>query len=201
MRIGIVVEGSNAEAGDVHAIRAICNKIATEHNIARQCIVIAGGSKPAIIQGAAEFVKALKAKGCTRVVIVWDNCPPWTGNMDVDAFVSAARAWRRILGSGQLTNDVYMVCARRELEAWILTDETAIKAVLSDLGKQKMPSISGSKKPDTIDKPKDRLQNYWYLKCNTTPSGKNYCDMFELANITKLRRSPSFCRLEDIISR
>ncbi len=201
MKIGIVVEGSNHDAGDVHAVRVLCSRIAFARNITVDAEVFPGGSKPNIIEDAAKHVSSLTDKGFERIVIIWDNCPPWTGDMDEEFIISEARARSAITRAGHPGATVTFVCARRELEAWILTDDSAITDVLRKVGSGPMPSISGSNKPDTISKPKDRLHGWWYERCHRMPTGEEYGLMFEKARLAKLRKSPSFVRFETSVSR
>ena len=200
MRIGFVVEGSNEDAGDVHAIRALCLRIAEEQGISREPVVVAGGSKPDVLREANTHVAALRASGCQRVVIVWDNCPPWKGDLNADQASCEAIAWEAISQAGHQPQNIFTVCVRRELEAWLLTDGSAVSSTLGRIGGGSMPSVSGSNQPDTIDKPKDRLQNWFYLRCGRPPTGPEYGAMFRQARIAKLRRSASFRALEAAIA-
>jgi len=200
VRIGFVVEGSNEDAGDVHAIRALCLRIAEEQGISREPVVVAGGSKPDVLREANNHVAALRASGCQRVVIVWDNCPPWSGDLDADQASCEAIAWNGINDAGHPPANIFTVCSRRELEAWLLTDASVVSSMLRNIGRGSMPSISGSNQPDTIDRPKHRLHKWFYLRCNRPPTGPEYAAMFSQAKLTKLRRSASFKAFEATIA-
>lgn len=197
MRIGFVVEGSNEDAGDVHAVRALCSRLSEEHGIPREPIIVAGGKKPAIIEDAHKHVSALREKGCARVILMWDVKPPLVKSKKrMDDYVCGRAIVLSLAAEGVSNVGVELIAARQELEAWILSDETAIKDVLETIGGGPTPGVSGSNAPDTVSDPKDRLHNWWYLKRNRTPYGTEYGAMFEKARLTKLRRSPSFCRFE-----
>jgi hypothetical protein len=202
MKIGFVVEGSNIDVGDAHAIIALCKKVADEANVVRVPIVIAGQSKKTIREEAHKHVDSLRASGCSRIVFVWDNCPPWSGvDLNVEQFVWAASIWRQILRGQHATNEIHMVCARRELEAWLLTDDAAVKAVLEPLRGGAMPSIRGYNQPDTIPRPKVTLHNWWWSRCGRQPSGTEYGRIAAECRLAQLRRSASFQRFEERVTR
>lgn len=197
MRIGFVVEGSSEESGDVHAIRALCARFVAEHNLVRDPIVVAGGSKSNIIQDAHKHVPALLSKGCSRVILVWDNCPPWSGDLDLDQFECGLAIRASLRAHGISTRDVRLVCSKREIEAWLLTDDRIIRDVLGTVGRGAMPGISGTNQPETVSKPKERLHDWWYQRCKRPPFGSEYGEMFQGARLAKLRKSKTFVRLED----
>lgn len=196
MRIGFVVEGSNEDAGDVHAVKALCARFVAIHGVQRDPIVVAGGSKPDIINDAHKHVASLRSSGCARIVLLWDNCPPWSGNLNQDQFDCGMAIRRSLKSNGVSPQGVVLVCSRREIEAWILTDDAVIRDVLGSVGRGIMPGIRGSNSPDAIANPKDTLHDWWYQRCNRPPFGSEYASMFEGARINKLRRSKSFRRLE-----
>ena len=199
MKIGFVVEGSNEDAGDVHVVRVLCERIAAEKGVQRSCVVFAGGSKPEVIRNSAKHVALLRVMGCQRIILIWDNCPPWSGNLASEAFASGIRVWRTIKKGSIHTNGIALVCAKRELEAWLLTDDAAVRTVLGAIGRGSMPGISGANKPDTVSAPKDRLHRWWYERCRRVPSADEYAQLARHARLSKLRKSPSFVRFEQCI--
>lgn len=194
MRIGFVVEGSSSKAGDVYAIKSLCQKIANDHGLVRVPEVIAGGSKKQIREDAAKHVAALRGLGCARVVLLWDNCPPWTGNLDEEQFLWAVGIWLCIRRKGAAAPGISLVCSRREIEAWLLSDDAAVKAALPQ-GRGPI-SVRGFNQPDTIARPKDLLEKWWDVRCHRLPYGSEYGLLADSCRLSKLRRSPSFVRFE-----
>ena len=183
----------------MHVVRVLCDRIAANKGVQRTCEVVAGGSKPSIISDAHIHVKALRAKGCQCIVLVWDNCPPWKGNLASESFLSRVRIWRGLKDASLPRSGVVLVCAKRELEAWLLTDDAAIRAVLGGIGRGAMPGVSGTNTPDNIAAPKDRLHGWWYERCGRVPIGKEYAELAAQARLKKLRKSPSFLLFEKAI--
>jgi len=97
-----------------------------------------------------------------------------------------------------LTN-VFLVCIREELEAWLLADNRAVMAMLQPL-KPSHPvgRISKFSNPDGIGNPKMRLTRIFNQELG---SGRRYVDSQhaimiarEIQNFSRIKRSYSFKR-------
>lgn len=200
MKIGFVVEGSDRHAGDVHAVREFCKRIADVHGLNRTSEVIPGGSKRQILEKAADHVTSLRNLGCARVILIWDNCPPWslkTAELDQEQFLWAVWTWRRIKNANLPTAGIDLICTRQELEAWILTDGAAITRVLKSIRDKAGMKVKDAGFPERVHKPKVVLQSHWYEHFQRAPYGTEYAALVRECNLAKVRGAPSFQRFED----
>ena len=153
--------------------------------------------KKRLITGCGPVVRTLLATGCERVMILWDENPPWT----VDQDIASQRCWsterRRILENLAIEqlelSRVGLVCIEREFESWLLFDARLIRAVLKD--RAPWAEIRIPKHPDRHDRPKSLLISAFgkavYNSAQTALQFRNH-----LRDLKSLRRCSTFQRFE-----
>jgi len=118
-------------------------------------------NKKLLINDAADAAKILLSEGCDRIVILWDENPPWSPDKDF----SDHRCWH--IERQQLIENLHaakvdskkirLVCIEREFETWLLHDDSLLSAVVSTPAH--LYKVGKIKKPLTVDDPKAALQN------------------------------------------
>lgn len=120
-------------------------------------------NKLKLIAGCGEIAALLLHENCQRVVIVWDSRPPWSMQEPIAKEFCLHEEREGILMSlkkaGVTSKNVYLVCIREELEAWLIADNRAIAKAISRLTNRKKPRIAEEKNPESVEKPKSRLIN------------------------------------------
>lgn len=117
-------------------------------------------NKKQLIQKVAETTQLLLDDGCERVVIMWDENPPWTPEKDI----AEDRCWH--IERAQILKDltaakihlgrIGLVCIEHEFETWLLHDVHLVAAVISP-SPQHPVKIKGLPDPMRIDDPKAAL--------------------------------------------
>ncbi len=191
MKVGLIFE-----CGPQGADKAVCEHLARmlEPDIEISSVTL--DSKPDLVRDCGEAAAALLDEGCERVVIIWDLYPPWGGKKQKPCRrKDRENILQSLAQAGVNSPHVYLVCIEKELEAWLLADERAIRAVLSrDTFEAKVPR---TKNPEQTTNPKKRLIKIF--KENGRNSG--YTDLTdairivrELTDLKKLKKCATFVR-------
>lgn len=159
MKIGLVVE-STPQGMEAVVCPKLLRLLAADSGVPIECVVRTMTNKKLLILGAADTARNLLRENCDRVVVLWDENPPWTPQQDI----ADERCWH-IERDQLITNlrnahidrrKVGLVCIEREFETWLLHDPQLIRDVISTpthKAKVKVP------KPLTIDDPKAALMS------------------------------------------
>ena len=152
MKVGMVFE-CGPQGADVKVCRLLAKRLRADIEISPVTL----GNKPQLIQDCGNAAAQLLREGCERVVIVWDLYPPWR---EKKARPCRKEDRERILASlqdaGVASSNIYLVCIREELEAWLLADRRALEAVLS---RPAHPvRVRGIRNPERERNPKGTLQ-------------------------------------------
>lgn len=158
IKVGLVVECTFAGLESVvcpKILSLLATETATEIELTLQTMT----NKKLLIQDAAQTTRLLLAEGCNRVVIMWDENPPWTPKQDY----AKERCWHierdQIVESLKAANvnlkQLALVCIEHEFETWLLHDVQLLRAVISSPAHpakiKKMPN------PLQVDDPKAKL--------------------------------------------
>jgi hypothetical protein len=160
MKLGLILECTPQGLEAVVCPR-ILQLLADETKTPIDLEMVTMTNKKLLILGAAERVRILLSEGCDRVVILWDENPPWSQEKDI----ADARCWHTErdqlladLGKARINRrNVGLVCIEREFETWLLHDHHLLAEVMSR-GPHR-PQVKRLKDPVRIDDPKAALMS------------------------------------------
>jgi len=155
-------------------------------------------NKGALFRECAKRVEGLLTiERCDHVFVVWDLIPPEVRDADgKKSCVAEAEALRARLRP-QDRRRTSLVCISQELEAWLLTDGTAIEEYLSRPG-HKAPRIADEKHPERVANPKTALNKMFqaargrYFEYSDTDHA---IELVKRAKLSKYDSAQSFARL------
>ncbi len=195
MKVGLIFE-----CGPEGADKKVCEHLARmlEPNIKIESITLT--NKAILMQDCGKATAQLLADGCERVVIVWDLYPPWREKNDRPCRREEREKVMQLLKDAGVTSpNVFLVCIREELEAWLLADEQAISAFLS---RPTHPvKINRVKEPEQFRNPKKHLIKLF--KQNGRPEYKDLIHaekIIKLTDLSRLKRCASFSRFADKVT-
>lgn len=157
MKLGLIVEGTDQGADEL-VFREIVRHVQTWSGDSIEAVIVPLGQKPALIADCGKTAAQLFEDGCERVGVVWDMFPNFRAPGD-DREPSCVEDRREIEAELQARGleraDVFLVCIREELEAWLIADDRAILALKRPTHKMKVQSFSD---PDYVPNPKKVLR-------------------------------------------
>lgn len=193
MKVGIIFE-----CGPDGADKTVCMQLAKRISPELQLVVRTMDDKPSLIIDCGHATAQLLEDCCDRVLIIWDLRPAWPDTKSKPCLIEERQAIQDSLRGANVRNaEVYLVCIRQELEAWLLADERALTSVLS---RPAHPvTIRRRRKVDQIPNPKSVLNSIF-----KEYSGRRYVDRIHaeqivqaIPDLRRLRRVPSFRRFEN----
>ncbi len=194
MKIGFIFE-CGPDGPDVQVCRHLVHKLDPTIEFVSSTL----DNKKKLLEDSGAIAKVLLDE-CEKVIIVWDLYPAWR-----EKGIKPCRHEDRLAIFQSLQaenvdfNRVFLVCIQEELEAWLLADNRAVKAMLEPLKHPHPVSrILRFPNPDRIHDPKTRLTKIFTQELGT---GRRYVDyqhaiklVREISNFAKIRRSDSFRR-------
>lgn len=125
MKVGLILE-CTADGPD----KTVCEYLVRMLDPTIEPSSVTLTNKRILIQESGKVAAQLLADGCKRVVIVWDLHPPWRDTKpcrreDRESILQS------LTNAGVNPTNVFLVCIKEELEAWLLADERALITVLS----------------------------------------------------------------------
>ncbi|MHB1559592.1 MAG: DUF4276 family protein [Isosphaeraceae bacterium] len=197
-RVGILVE-CGPEGLEVHVCGKICALLQHATGIAIGAEIVPMGNKLQLIEDCGPVARRLFETGCERVVILWDERPPWPDRNE-------PLCWHherlKILESLQrervADRPVSLVCIEREFESWLLHDHRLLSALLSR--PTRPVRVPRQNNPDRIDNPKGRMMSL-FRQHGATYVDAQYARRIAAAleNLDHLRRCPTFRRFAERI--
>jgi hypothetical protein len=194
MKIGFIFE-CGPDGPDVQVCRHLVHKL----DSTIQFIPSTLDNKKKLIEDCGPVARALLSE-CEKVIIVWDLYPAWREKGIKPCRHEDREAIFQSLQAENIDLDkVFLVCISEELEAWLLADHRAVKAMLQPLKHPHVVGrISGFPNPDRTKNPKKRLTKIFTQELG---SGRRYVDYRhaimiarEISNFNNIRRSDSFKR-------
>lgn len=195
MKLGFVFECSPG-GGDIKLFQHILKLINPAFDFDTNFHHAALKSKKELEKDCGKEVKRLKDLGCQKIFVVWDLIPVWKED-GTPCRHDDKEAIKKSLAAHQLTaHDIIFLCVEKELEAWLIADERALKDFFITKNSMK-DEIKKVRTPDTHHDPKGLLTKYFKMyrgvrsfepMIYTEPLLKNY------TNVRNLRRSESFKR-------
>lgn len=155
--------------------------------------------KKNLINDCGEVAALLLHDNCQRVVIVWDSRPPWSlENPKAEEFClheEREGIFMSLKKAGVSSSNVYLVCIREELEAWLLADKSAIAAAIKKLKSRRTPRIKDIKTPESVKRPKARLMKIFDQYASGYQAHVHALKIVkELRDFDKIKRCESFKR-------
>lgn len=160
MKVGLIVECAPQGLEDV-----VCPKILAlleaECKVEIKYVIRTMVNKKSLIEGCAKVASLLLSEDCDRVVILWDENPPWTE----EKMYAEKRCWHlerdaiqtRLRTAGIPLENVGLVCVEHEFETILMHDTDLLCAVISR-GKEHPVKLKRFKNPLAIDDPTRALQ-------------------------------------------
>ncbi len=150
------------------------------------------GNKKLLIQDCGITAKLLTEEGCGKVIIIWDlDKSPCQSEDRVKILESLNKAEVEL-------SKVFFVCIKKELESWLLADESAIYSFLSKKTNHIIEKINKIPNPEHDPNPKKKL-NRIIKERNGIPYDDKVDakQIIELADIKKIgKRCSSFQEFE-----
>ncbi len=203
MKIGLIVECAPGGVED-----AVCPKIV--ELLAAECklkidapLIRTMVGKKSLILDCAATARGLLSDGCNRVVILWDDNPPWTQDKDF----SKPRCWHferagiqeRLEAAELPTDKAGLVCIEREFETILIHDTDLLGAVISP-SEEHPAKIKKVTNPLAIQRPKKWLERQFRVhksRYNEAVVAKKFAE--NLNNLNALKRCDIFRRLAEKI--
>jgi hypothetical protein len=196
MKVGLILEcggGGPDEQVCLHLIRRIAPEI--------DLICATLDNKPRLVAQCASAAARLLEDGCERVVITWDLFPAWRQPRETPCRRrDRTEILQALATAGMKSPPVYLVCIAEELEAWLLSDERALSAILSTSAHP--VRIHRLRRPETVRNPKVRL-----LKLFQQNGRGRYSDMLHavrivgaMPDLTRINRCASFVRFVEKVT-
>ncbi len=196
MKVGLILECGRG-GPDEQVCMHFMSRIAP--GIELTCVTLV--NKPQLMAECGAAAARLLQDGCERVVIIWDLFPPWR-----QPGASHCRGGDRaeiiqsLTNAGVMRPAVHLVCIEEELEAWLLSDERALRAVLSTAAHS--VRVSRRRHPEAVPNPKAQLRKLFQQS-----RGRHYNDMVHaikiveaMPDLTRIRRCPSFVRFVEKVT-
>lgn len=192
-KIGFVLE-CGEDGADHQVLRFVLPRLREGVTPVFNCAV----NKGVLFRECARRVEGLLTiDRCDHVFVVWDLIPPEvrdaSGKRSCVAETDALRARLR----PQDRRRTSLVCISQELEAWLLTDGTAIEEYLST-DNHRAPKVSDEKHPERVANPKTTLNKLFQAARGRTFEYSDTDHAIELvrrASLKKYDRAQSFARL------
>jgi hypothetical protein len=197
-RVGILVE-CGPDGLEFHLCRKICALLQRDTGVVIEPEIFPMGNKLRLIEDCAATTQTLFNQGYERVVILWDERPPWP---DMKEPLCWSKERSRILDDLRQANlasrPVFLVCIEREFESWLLHDHQLLSALLSR--KTRAVRIPRQKHPDRMPNPKGQMMSL-FRKHGATYVDVQYARRMAeaLESLDHLLRCPTFRRFAERI--
>ncbi len=195
-RVGILVE-CGPDGLEFHVCRKICVLLQRDTGIVIEPTIIPMGNKLKLIEDCGIATRILFNQSCERVVILWDERPPWT---DMNDPLCWHHERLRILEGLQRANlanrPVFLVCIEREFESWLLHDHQLLSDLLSR--RTRPVRVARQKHPDRMPNPKGQMMTL-FRKHGATYMDVQYARRIAdaLDTLSHLMRCPTFRRFAE----
>jgi hypothetical protein len=185
IKLGIIAE----DKSDVKTLEKIIPKIKPSRSFSFKDMVTKGCAKIKI-KGQA-YSKTLKDRGCTHLIVVQDSDGKNADHLKRDL--------EKSIDTTHIKDRLILVTVQ-ELEAWLLADTEAIHKCFS---KAKGVSLKQFHSPETINNPKEKIEEYVYAKYKTrylnTVHNAKIAENINIKNLAS--RCPAFLNLQSFINK
>jgi len=202
MKVGLIVECAPQGLEDV-ILPKIIDLLAIECKIRITYDIRTMVNKELLIEGCADVATTFLHEGYDRVLILWDENPPWTEQKKF----AEKRCWckerdairARLVASEVPLKNVGLVCVEHEFETILMYDTNLLRAVVSPSDNHPA-KIKRVKDPLAIDDPTGWLERQFRIhksRYNKAVVAKKFAA--NLNGLDALKRSDIFRRLADKI--
>jgi hypothetical protein len=194
MKLGLIVESTDRGLEALVCPR-ILELLALETRTKIDLDLVTMTNKILLLHDAVERVRNLLDQGCERIVILWDENPPWTPEKDI----GDKRCWHHErdhllanLRDARIDRRrVRLVCIEREFETWLLHDHQLLAEVISQ-GPHRA-KVKALKDPVRIDDPKAALMSLFHKnKARFNPDVVVFKVRKLLSNLDRLKDCDTF---------
>ena len=126
MKIGMIFE-----CGPEGADKKVCEYLARQLVPNLEISSIPLDTKPKLVADCGEVTAILLSEGCERVLIIWDLFPSWNKEEPCRK-EDREQIFESLKQAGVSSPNVYLICIREELEAWLIADGQALSKVISN---------------------------------------------------------------------
>ena len=196
MKIGFIFE-CGPEGPDVQVCRHLVYKLDPTIEFVPSTL----DDKKKLVEDCGAVAKILLNE-CEKVIIVWDLYPAWRPKgIKPCRYEDRQSIFQSLHAENVNLNKVFLVCIKEMLEAWLISDNRAIKAMLATIKHpHKVGRIPKISKPDNVINPKKRLTKIFTQELGPRRRYVDYRHALliarEIADFTKIRRSDSFQRFK-----
>ena len=195
MKLGFVFECSPG-GGDIKVFQHILKLIYPAFDFEQNFHHSALKSKKELEKDCGKEVKRLKDLGCEKIFVVWDLIPVWKEDGKPCRHDDKESIKKSLAAYKLKEQDIIFLCIEKELEAWLIADERALKDFFITKNSMK-DEIRRVRTPDTHRDPKGILSKYFrmYRGVRTfDPMTHTPQLLTKFTNVRNLRRSESFQR-------
>jgi hypothetical protein len=197
IKVGMLVE-CGRDGLEVHVCRRLCQLLDEHFGIQLQPDIVPRDNKQKLLEECGTVACLLFDNGCERVVILWDERPPWPKMKEPLCWHhERAKVLRELQQAGVAHKPVFLVCIEREFESWLLFDERLLSKVLStDTHPVRIPP---QRHPDRIPNPKGTMitlfRKYGRKRYVDTLYARSFATY--LSDINRLKKCPTFRRFAE----
>jgi hypothetical protein len=202
IKVGMLVE-CGRDGLEVHVCRRLCQLLGEHFGMPLQPDIVPMDNKQRLLEECGTATRLLFDSGCERVVILWDERPPWPKMQEPLCWhYERERILRELRQAGVTNKPVFLVCIEREFESWLLFDERLLSKILStDAHPVRVPN---QRHPHRMQNPKGTMTTLFRKYGRRPYVDTLYARRFAtgLSDINRLKKCTTFCRfVEKLIGR
>ena len=188
------------ESGPMGAEKEVIPHLAKQISPNIEFEVVPLDDKRKLFSDCGEWTKEYLNKGYDKVIILWDLKPAWEVDQNKVCLVEELEIIQENLNTAGVTSSkVYKICLVQMLEAWLIADERAIRALLSTSAHS--VRVPRTRKPEEERDPKSKLMTIFRQK-----RGRRYNDgvdaikiVEQMPDLNRIRRLSTFQRFERVL--
>jgi hypothetical protein len=196
-KVGILVE-CGRDGLEVHICHRLCQLLGEYFRTQLQPDIVPMDNKQRLLEECGTATRLLFNDGCERVVILWDERPPWPKmNEPLCWHHERERILRELQQAGVAHRPVFLVCIEREFESWLLFDERLLSKVLSTAAHP--VRIPNQRRPDQMPNPKGTMTTLFRKYGGKIYVDTAYARRFAtcLSDVNRLKKCPTFRRFAE----
>jgi hypothetical protein len=197
IRVGILVE-CGRDGLEVRVCRRLCQLLGEYFEMQLQSDIVPMDNKRRLLEECGTATRLLFKGGCERVVILWDERPPWPKlNEPLCWYLEREKILRELQQAGVANEPVFLVCIEREFESWLLFDERLLSKVLST--EAHPVRIPNQRRPEQMPNPKGTMTTLFRKYGRKTYVDTLYARSFAtcLSDLNRLKKCTTFRRFAE----
>jgi hypothetical protein len=197
IKVGMLVE-CGRDGLEVHICRRLCQLLGEPFGIQFHPEIVPMDNKQRLLEECGTVACLLFDNGCERVVILWDERPPWPKMQEPLCWHhERTKILRELQQAGIAHKSVFLVCIEREFKSWLLFDERSLSKVLStDAHPIRIPT---QRYPDRMPNPKGAMTTLFRKYRGKTYVDTLYARSFAtcLSDINRFKKCLTFRRFAE----